>query len=213
MNSIPYDKSFFVKKDKQKYPRNKFFSYNNVDRSNRNFNFKDFRNSNSYNTKFTHSSFYGTYFQKSTMKYCSFNGATFKSIDFINCNFRGSRFKGTTFKNCIFKNCKLTKCNFKNAKFINTYFKSSGIEKTKNLNKHLVSKKLPNIVTNDVLEELNINSYNYNLRSSLSQNNLNRLLAYYKLKDIKSGLNELNNKDIKIITFSHLTIFIERKIS
>lgn len=77
MAKLNFNKSFFKKKRKQKYPRNKFFTYTNEDRSGKNFNFKDFRNSTSYNSKFNRALFYGTYFNKTTMKFCGFNGAFF----------------------------------------------------------------------------------------------------------------------------------------
>lgn len=57
MAKLNFNKSFFKKKRKQKYPRNKFFTYTNEDRSGKNFNFKDFRNSTSYNSKFNRALF------------------------------------------------------------------------------------------------------------------------------------------------------------
>jgi pentapeptide repeat protein len=100
-----YDSKIFSKKGKQKYPRNKFFSYSGVNRDDKNFNYKDFRNSNSIYSSFKRCKFLGTLFKKSKLKFCSFSGAVFTGITFKNCNFKGSRFLGAVFDNCIFEDC------------------------------------------------------------------------------------------------------------
>lgn len=114
------------KRKKKNY--NKFFSYNNVRRENRNFSYKDFGYSKSYNTRFTDSLFYGNNFFKARMKYCGFNGCRFQFIEFNNVSFRGSRFKGAIFENVWFNNCNIEKANFHDAKFVNVYYTNTNVK-------------------------------------------------------------------------------------
>lgn len=210
MNKLSFDKYFFVKKRKQKYPRNKFFSYTNKNRADKNFSFKDFRNSTSYNTQFTRSIFYGTYFEKVTMKYCGFNGANFESITFINCNFKNSRFKGASFKNCYFKNCKMNNTNLQNTKFINTFFQGTGLKKARRVPKDFETKDVPNLLHQKFYQTLKNQRYNKILLKALTESNVNRLLVSYTENEILLGLSELNEKDLKFINFSYMTKFIDK---
>ncbi|MBS6089734.1 pentapeptide repeat-containing protein [Clostridium perfringens] len=212
MAKLNFNKSFFKKKRKQKYPRNKFFTYTNEDRSGKNFNFKDFRNSTSYNSKFNRALFYGTYFNKTTMKFCGFNGAFFYSITFENCNFKGSRFRGAVFENCYFKNCKLDKCDFKNAKFSNVFLEGTSIKKTKNFPKSNTKFEIPKILTDKFNNEIINRKYKKVLRESLTKSNLNRLLSQFSEEEILNGLDYINEKEINYISFSHITKFIERSV-
>lgn len=197
MAKLNFNKSFFKKKRKQKYPRNKFFTYTNEDRSGKNFNFKDFRNSTSYNSKFNRALFYGTYFNKTTMKFCGFNGAFFYSI---------------TFENCYFKNCKLDKCDFKNAKFSNVFLEGTSIKKTKNFPKSNTKFEIPKILTDKFNNEIINRKYKKVLRESLTKSNLNRLLSQFSEEEILNGLDYINEKEINYISFSHITKFIERSV-
>lgn len=119
------------KKKIKKY--NKFFSYNCVERKDRNFSYKDFSYSNSYNTRFTNSIFYGNNFYKATMKYCGFNGCRFSFIEFKSANFRGCRFKGAQFENVIFENCNLSNTHFQGATFKNVYFTNTSLKSARGI--------------------------------------------------------------------------------
>lgn len=209
MKTIPFDNKAFVKKKKQKYPRNKFFSYHNKNLSDKNFNFKDFRNSNSIHSHFTNASFYGTFFNKSTLKFCGFNGATFQSVDFINCNFKGSRFKGTKFINCSFKECKFEKADFEKATFINCISKANYFKKSKRFPKNIDLKEKISC-DNELLISITERYGNKVLLNSLTKSNVGRLLNYFSLEQVICGLDELNKTDFTYILFSHLTKFIEK---
>lgn len=210
MSKPSLNKKFFKKKAKQKYPRNAFFSYQNKDRSSRNFDFKDFRNSISIHSKFIRSSFYGTYFNKCSLKYCSFGGATFQSIDFIHCNFRGSRFLGATFKNCLFQNCTFEDANFKNAQFINCFVKGSKFKGARNLSKDFTPQKLPTSVDVEFMNLLHEMYAHSPIKEILSKKNIIRLCLSYSKQEILNGLAYLNTRNIKYLSFSHLTLFTER---
>ena len=202
-----YDSKFFVKKKKQKYPRNKFFSYSGVNRNDKNFNYKDFRNSNSTHTTFNKSTFYGTLFKKSTLKYCSFNGAVFVGITFINCNFKGSRFLGATFDNCVFSNCKFENCKFKGAKFINSYVKNSSFKNSSNLKLDLTISALNNLTLpeNKLVNRLKNKYNNTNVESLINKIEIARFLKICSLKKLIIALDIIkNNSKIQSAMFSHV---------
>lgn len=211
LKNIPFDNKAFTQKKRQKYPRNIFFSYNNKDLTGKNFDFKDFRNSNSIHSNFKRTSFYGTLFNKSTIKYCGFNGALFQSVDFVNCNFKGSKFKGTKFINCSFKECIFEKSDFEAAEFINCISKSNYFKKSKNFPKNTVLKStIP--CDDELLKNIRIRYENKTLLKVLTNSNLGRLLEYFSLEQIVCGLDELNEKELKYMLFSHLTKFIEKNL-
>lgn len=202
-----YDSKIFVKKRKQKYPRNKFFSYSGVNRDDKNFSYKDFRNSNSINSSFKRCIFFGTLFKKAKFKYCSFSGAVFTGITFTNCNFKGSRFLGAIFDNCIFENCIFQKCNFKNTKFINTYIKNSRFKETSGLYLDLVKYDINelNIIDDKIINNLNKKYKNTNVEFLVNKIDISRLLAIFELDRLENVLDDLKeNERIKIVTFSHV---------
>lgn len=202
-----YDSKIFVKKSKQKYPRNKFFSYSGVNRDDKNFNYKDFRNSNSIHSSFKRCIFFGTLFKKAKFKYCSFSGVVFTGITFTNCNFKGSRFLGAIFDNCIFENCIFQKCNFKNTKFINTYIKNSRFKETSGLYLDLVKYDINelNIIDDKIINNLNKKYKNTNVEFLVNKIDINRLLAIFELDRLENVLDDLKeNERIKIVTFSHV---------
>ena len=202
-----YDSKIFVKKRKQKYPRNKFFSYSGVNRDDRNFNYKDFRNSNSIHSSFKRCTFFGSLFKKSNLKFCSFNGAVFAGITFRNCNFKGSCFLGAIFDNCIFDNCIFDKCNFKNTKFINTYIKNTSFKETYELNLDLVDYNINklNIVDDILMNRLKKKYTNTNVEFLVNKIDISRLLLAFELDRLEDTLDALKENDnIKTVTFSHV---------
>lgn len=125
-----------MKKKSRKFKRkaknknyNKFFSYKNADRRERNFWYKNFAYSDTYRTAFTHSKFLGNNFHRAKFKYCNFNGCTFQFVEFSSVNFRGSKFKGARFENVVFNSCVFPNVNVQNAVFHNVYFINSSIKK------------------------------------------------------------------------------------
>lgn len=202
-----YDSKLFVKKRKQKYPRNKFFSYVGVNRDDKNFNYKDFRNSNSIHSSFKRCKFFGTLFKKAKLKYCSFSGAVFTGITFTNCNFKGSSFLGAIFDNCIFENCIFQKCNFKDTKFINTYIKNSSFKETSGLCIDLVKYDINELNTIDdkIMNNMKEKYKNTNIQFLVNKIDISRLLAVFELDRLENVLDGLKeNEKIKIVTFSHV---------
>ena len=202
-----YDSKIFSKKGKQKYPRNKFFSYSGVNRDDKNFNYKDFRNSNSIYSSFKRCKFLGTLFKKSKLKFCSFSGAVFTGITFKNCNFKGSRFLGAVFDNCIFEDCNFQKCKFKNAQFINTYIKNSNFKGVSDLyldlEKYDISKL--NIVDDILINKLKSKYINTNVHGLVNKVDISRLLVFLEIDRVETMFDELKeNEKIKIVAFSHV---------
>lgn len=198
---------YFSKKKKQKYSRNKFFSYSGMNRDDKNFNYKDFRDSNSIHSSFKRCKFFGTLFEKSKLKFCSFSGAVFTGITFKNCNFKGSRFQGAIFDNCIFENCIFQKCKFKDAQFINTLIKNSSFKGTSglclDLEKFDISKL--NIVDDTLINNLKSKYINTNVHGLVNKVDISRLLVFLEIDRVEKILDELKeNEKIRIVTFSHV---------
>lgn len=202
-----YDSKIFVKKRKQKYPRNKAFSYSGVSRDDKDFSYKDFRNSNSIHSSFKRCNFFGTLFKKSKFKYCSFGGAIFTGITFTNCNFKGSRFLGAIFDNCFFNNCIFEKCKFKNAQFINTYVKNSSFKDSSGLKLDLIKYDISklNMVDDMVLKELSSKYTNTNVGNFINKIDISRLLNVFELEILEKILDVLKENDrIETVTLSHV---------
>lgn len=202
-----YDSKIFSKKRKQKYPRNKFFSYSGVSRDDKDFSYKDFRNSNSIHSSFKRCKFFGTLFKKSKLKYCSFGGAIFTGITFTNCNFKGSRFLGAIFDNCFFNNCIFEKCKFKNAQFINTYVKNSSFKDSSGLKLDLIKYDISklNMVDDMVLKELSSKYTNTNVENFINKVDISRLLNVFEIELLEKILDVLKENDrIDSVILSHV---------
>ena len=192
-----YDSKIFSKKRKQKYPRNKFFSYSGVSRDDKDFSYKDFRNSNSIHSSFKRCKFFGTLFKKSKLKYCSFGG----------CNFKGSRFLGAIFDNCFFNNCIFEKCKFKNAQFINTYVKNSSFKDSSGLKLDLIKYDISklNMVDDMVLKELSSKYTNTNVENFINKVDISRLLNVFEIELLEKILDVLKENDrIDSVILSHV---------
>jgi len=161
------------------------FNYNNIEKKNKNFMYKNLERSNCYNCDFSGSNF----------DYASFRGAHFKSSDFFKCSFKWTEFIGTNlkdsdFKNAIFENAifdsvKLEGVNFKDAEFINTIFLSSDIDKAKNLNI-----KNPGIKIFSEMPQLQISE---GLKAAVINAKENKYVKDARVLDTKDGgLNLLN---------------------
>lgn len=107
------------------------FSYNNADRKNSHFMYKDFEKTKSYHTDFSKAAFTGTSLRAAQLKYCSFSGAIFSDVDFVGTNLRGSSFKGATFVRCLFQGVVLDKTSFLDAKFKDCYFVGTNFNKAR----------------------------------------------------------------------------------
>lgn len=197
----------FSKNRKQKYPRNKFFSYSNANNDNKNFNYKDFRHSTSYNSSFRKCSFFGVKFQKSKFKFCSFVNSNFIGISFINCNFKGSNFSNSYFENCLFLNCSFIKCKFRRTRFLNTFVSSSCFKNASNLNLDLKKFDITNlnIIDESKLTLLKSKFTGTNVENLINKNDINRLLCNFNISRLEFLLDILKNKErIDTVTVSHV---------
>lgn len=110
------------------------FNYNNIEKKDKNFMYKNLQRSNCYNSDFSNSNFDYVSFRGAHFKSCNFFQCTFRWAEFIGTNLKGSNFKNTIFENTIFDSVNLDGVNFKDAEFKNTIFLSTDMEKAKNLN-------------------------------------------------------------------------------
>lgn len=109
----------------------KVFSYNNCDKTNCTFQYKDFEKTKSYNINFSETKFIGTSLRAAHMKYCNFSSCTFEDTDLIGTNLRGSKFINAEFNNCVLVSTILEKTNFEGATFNNTYLVGNNYNKAK----------------------------------------------------------------------------------
>ena len=110
------------------------FIYNNIEKKDKNFMYKNLERSNCYNSDFSNSNFNYVNFRGAHFKSCNFFKCTFKWAEFIGTNLKGSDFKNTIFENAIFDSVNLDGVNFKDAEFKNTIFLSTDVTKAKNFN-------------------------------------------------------------------------------
>lgn len=174
------------------------FNFNNIEKKDKNFMYKNLERSNCYNCDFSNSNF----------DYVSFRGAHFKSCTFINCNFKWAEFIGTNlkesnfknaiFENTIFESAKLEGVNFKDAKFKNTIFLYTDVEKAKNLNIDN-----PEIKIYNEMPKLEISEELYSTLVNVMQNKYVKAARVLDTKD--GGLNNLNIT-ILLENFDELTL-------
>ena len=110
------------------------FIYNNIEKKDKNFMYKNLERSNCYNCDFSGSNFDFTSFRGAHFKSSDFFRCSFKWAEFIGTNLKESSFKNAVFENAIFDSVKLEGVNFKDATFTNTIFVSTDLTKAKNLN-------------------------------------------------------------------------------
>lgn len=111
------------------------FNYNNIEKREKNFMYKNLERSNCYNCDFSGSIFDYVSFRGAHFKSTNFFRCSFKYAEFIGTNLKDSNFKNATFENAVFDSVKLEGTNFKDAKFINTIFLSTDISKAINIDK------------------------------------------------------------------------------
>lgn len=110
------------------------FNYNNIEKKNKNFMYKNLQRSKCYNSDFSNSNFDYVSFRGAHFKACAFFGCTFKSAEFIGSNLKDSIFRKAIFENTIFDSANLEGADFKDAEFKNTIFLATNTDKAKNLN-------------------------------------------------------------------------------
>lgn len=164
---------------------NNNFNYNNIEKKDKNFMYKNLERSNCYNCNFSGSKF----------DYVSFRGAHFKSIDFFKCSFKytefigtnlkDSEFKNAVFENAVFDSAKLEGANFKDAEFINTIFLATDLSKAKNLDK-----KSPGIRIYNEMPQFELSDALKNTIVKAMENKYIKAARVFDTKD--GGLNMLN---------------------
>ena len=110
------------------------FNYNNIEKKDKNFMYKNLERSNCYNCDFSNSNFDYVSFRGAHFKSCSFSECTFKWAEFIGTNLKDSDFENAIFENAIFDSVNLDGADFKDAEFKNTIFLSTDVTKAKNFN-------------------------------------------------------------------------------
>lgn len=110
------------------------FNYNNIEKTDKNFMYKNLERSNCYNCDFSYSNFDYVSFRGAHFKSCDFFECTLKWAEFIGTNLKDSIFKNAIFENTIFDSVNLDGTDFKDAKFKNTIFLFTDTNKAKNLN-------------------------------------------------------------------------------
>jgi len=110
------------------------FNYNNIEKKDKNFMYKNLERSNCYNCDFSGSNFDSASFRGAHFKSSDFFSCSFKWAEFIGTNLKGSNFRNAVFENALFDSAKLDGVDFKGAEFINTVFLCTDLGKVKNLN-------------------------------------------------------------------------------
>ncbi|EKQ54425.1 MULTISPECIES: pentapeptide repeat-containing protein [unclassified Clostridium] len=134
------------------------FYYDNAEKTNKNFIYKNLKRSKCYNCNFSNSNFDYASLRGAHFKKCNFFRCSFKGAEFIGSNLKGCKFKEAKFEDTIFEGANLDSADFIDAKFKNTLFVSCDISKAKNLSENTkgirVFESMPELEINDDLKEL-----------------------------------------------------------
>jgi hypothetical protein len=161
------------------------FNYNNIEKKDKNFMYKNLERSNCYNCDFANSNFDFVSFRGAHFKLCIFTDCSFKWAEFIGTNLKDSNFKNAVFENTVFDSVKLEGANFKDAEFKNTIFLCTDVEKARNLNI-----KNPGIKILNEMPQLEISE---ELQSAIFKAMENKYVKASRVLDTKDGgLNPLN---------------------
>lgn len=161
------------------------FNYNNIEKKDKNFMYKNLERSNCYNCNFAGSVFDYVSFRGAHFKATNFYKCSLKYAEFIGTNLKDSDFRSAVFENAIFDSVKLEGANFKDAKFINTVFLATDISKAKNL-----TLNTPGIRIFEEMPKLEISE---ELRSAIIGTLENQFIKKARVLDTKDGgLNMLN---------------------
>lgn len=112
------------------------FYYDNAEKTNKNFIYKNLRRSKCYNCNFSNSNFDYASLRGAHFKKCNFFRCSFKGSEFIGSNLKGCKFREAKFEDTVFEGANLDSVDFKDAKFKNTIFVNCDISKAKNINEN-----------------------------------------------------------------------------
>ena len=203
------------------------FNYNNIEKKDKNFMYKNLERSNCYNCNFSGSNFDYVSFRGAHFKSSSFLNCSFKWAEFIGTNFKKSNFKNATFENTIFDSAKLDDVDFKDAKFINTIFLSTDLSNVKNLDTEdpeiRIYNEMPQLEISEALKNTAFNTFeNKYVKASrildTKEGNLNYLnimilLEHFNEETLIKGLNLMADQlDREFYTLSYMIKFIQNNI-
>lgn len=208
---------------KEKYNTGNF-NYENIEKKDKNFMYKNLEKSNCYNCNFSGSNFDYVNFRGAHFKSTSFLNCSFKWAEFIGTNFKKSNFKNANFENTIFDSVRIDGVDFKSAKFKNTIFVSTDISKARNLNINnpeiRVFNEMPKIELSEELKNAALNTFNNKFvkasrvldtkEGNLNYLNIMILLENFDEKTLINGLNYITDTlDRDFYTLSYLIKFIK----
>jgi hypothetical protein len=134
------------------------FYYDNAEKTNKNFIYKNLKRSKCYNCNFSNSNFDYASLRGAHFKKCNFFRCSFIGSEFIGSNLKGCKFKEAKFENTIFEGANLDSVDFKDATFKNTFFVNCDLTKAKNINSASneirVFEEMPQIHISEELEQL-----------------------------------------------------------
>ena len=137
------------------------FYYDNAEKTNKNFIYKNLKRSNCYNCNFSNSNFDYSSLRGAHFKKCNFFRCSFKGAEFIGSNLKGCKFREAKFEDTVFEDVNLDNVNFEDAKFKNTIFVNCNLSTAKSINvndKNIrVFDSMPELEINDELEKLILN--------------------------------------------------------
>ncbi len=199
------------------------FNYNNIEKKDKNFMYKNLERSNCYNCDFSGSIFDFVSFRGAHFKSTNFLECSFKYAEFIGTNLKGSDFKSSIFENAIFDSVKLEDTNFKDVKFINAIFLSTDMSKAKNIDINTpgirIFEEMPKLEISDELTSAVLtameNKYIKKARvldtkdGGLNTLNIMLLLENFTEETIIAGLKSIVTKlDREFYTLSYIIKFL-----
>lgn len=204
---------------------NDAFHYNNIEKKDKNFMYKNLKRSNCYNCNFAGSNFNFVSFRGAHLKTCSFMNGSFKGTEFIGTNLKNSKFKDAIFENAIFEGVNLDGADFSRAKFKNTIFVQTDVTRAKNINTEdpeiRIFDEMPNIKISEELKEAVYDLMNNkyvktsrifdNKEGKLNTLTVMILLEYFDEEFLISGLQKIKPQfDRDFHTISYVIKLLEK---
>ncbi len=156
------------------------FYYDNAEKTNKNFIYKNLKRSKCYNCNFSNSNFDYASLRGAHFKKCNFFRCSFKGSEFIGSNLKGCKFKEAKFEDTIFEGVNLDGVDFKDAAFKNTFFIGCDLTKAKN-----ISEAKDGIRFFDEMPDMNINEDLEKIVLGLMENEFIKKSRIFDTKDGK----------------------------
>lgn len=187
------------------------FHYNNTEKMNKNFMYKNLTRSNCYNSSFAGSNFNFVSFRGAHFKSCDFYGCSFTSAEFIGTNLKNSKFRHAKFENTLFDSVNLAEVDFRDAEFKNVIFVDCNLDQCKNL-----PFDAENIKVYEEMPALNISA---ELEAAILEAMTNKFIKSSRVLDTKDGsINPINllilqerfSEEVLINGFKAMTTEVDR---